>query len=49
MIALTLLEEVGVLAGFVIFVLALVVILRPLTVHVTVKQEKEDDDELLDP
>ena len=43
MVGLTLLEEVGVLAGFLIFVLVLIVILRPLRLHITVKQDKDDE------
>ena len=45
MLGLTLLEEVGMLAGLLIFVVALIVVLRPLKLNVTVKHEREDDDE----
>jgi len=39
MLALTLLEDIGILAGILIFALVLFVILRPLTIHVTVRHE----------
>jgi hypothetical protein len=45
MLALTLLEDIGLLAGLLIFIFSLLVILRPLTIHVTVRHLHGEDEE----
>jgi hypothetical protein len=42
MLAFTLLEEIGVLAGVIIFALFLLVILRPLTFHIILRHEESE-------
>jgi hypothetical protein len=41
MVALTLLEDIGVFAGFIIFAFLLVLILRPLSINVTVRHDSD--------
>jgi NhaP-type Na+/H+ or K+/H+ antiporter len=48
MLALSLFGEIGLVAGAILLAAILYLVLRPLTVHVTVKHEKEDNDELRD-
>jgi hypothetical protein len=41
MLALTLVEDIGVAFGTLVFILGLILVLRPLKVHVTVRHERD--------